>query len=75
MCDWKDMEDPVIAINISLIFLWTSVFDGVDGICFWLPFLDAISIKLGGRKWGAKGGTNWQKSNQLFSDVCVCVCV
>ena len=36
------------------------------GICFWLPFLDAISIKLGGRKWGAKGGANWQKSNQLF---------
>ena len=29
----------------------------------------------GGRKWGAKGGTNWQKSNQLFSDVCVCLCV
>ena len=45
---------------------FSSRFSGAYGICFWLPFLDAISIKLGGRKWGAKGGANWQKSNQLF---------
>ena len=71
MCDWKDMEDPVIAINISLIFLWTSVFDGVDGICFWLPFLDAISIKLGeenGELKVAQIGRNQINS----SDVSVC---